>query len=519
VRTHALTALLVDVALVLAGTTVVAPAHAAPPSVGVQWSPCHRDLGPFDCGTVQVPLDYDEPNGATISLAVVRLPAGAPARRIGSLFVNPGGPGGSGVDFVVFAGRFLFPPVVSDRFDIVGFDPRGVARSTQLRCFGTLRQQFPLMSPFPFPVSEEEEAQWIENDRRFNEACEQRGGRIAHHMSTANVARDLDQLRQAVGDAQLTYYGVSYGSYLGTTYANLFPDRVRAVGVDSVLDPIAWANEGGTIPFSTRLRSDKSAMDTLREFFRLCDAAGSRCAFGPQAEARFAALAARLGRAPVTLPTPDGQRFDYGYTHLIGDSLRAMYESRAWGSFARFLTFLDGQAAGADISASREIFHQEVEYGTKRGLPRYPNFSEAFAAVACSDAEGPDSYGAWSAAAAAAEAQHGYFGRIWTWITSVCAGWRAEDDDRFAGPFTQQTANPVLIVSNRFDPATSYDGALTLAGLLPNSALVTVEGWGHGSIGRSRCANQAIFSYLVDKTTPAPGTVCGQDVAPFAAPR
>ncbi len=516
VRKNSFATLPITLALVAAALASVAPmAAAAPPPVGVRWSPCHREFGPLECGTVQVRLDYDNPNGAKISLAVIRLRAGDPARRIGSLFVNPGGPGGSGVNLVLFAGQFLFPPAVRDRFDIVGFDPRGVARSTQLHCYGTLRQRLSLRTPFPFPITEEEEAAWIAADRKFVESCDQRGGRIAEHMSTANVARDLDELRHAVGDEQLTYYGVSYGSYLGTTYANLFPHRVRALGIDSVLDPIAWANEDGTIPFSTRLRSDQSALATLKEFFRLCDEGGERCAFGSGAEARFESLAERLRESPIVIQRPDGSSFTYGYAHLIGDSLRAMFESRVWPRFAGLLASLDAQASPATLGASQEAFYSELEYATKRGFPRYPNFSEAFAGVACSDSDGPEGYAAWSSAADAAEAQFGYFGRIWTWITSVCAEWPFNDEDRFAGPFTQHTANPVLIVGNTFDPATAYAGAQTVAGLLPNSSLLTVAGWGHASIGRSQCADQIIASYLVDQVTPAPGTVCSQDVVPF----
>ncbi|MCA1670934.1 MAG: alpha/beta hydrolase [Actinobacteria bacterium] len=515
-RNHPLATFAVTLALLLAGLGSIAPAaSAAPPALGVKWSPCHRDLGPFDCGTVQVPLDYDAPNGATISLALIRLRATDPNRRIGSLFVNPGGPGGSGFDLVLFAGRFLFPPQVTERFDLVGFDPRGVARSTQLRCFGTIRQVFPYLSPMPFPITDQEEARWIENERHLVGSCDQRGGQIGEHMSTANVARDLDQLRQAVGDEQLTYYGVSYGSYLGTTYANLFPQQVRAVGVDSVLDPIAWANEGGTVPFSTRLRSDQSAMSTLREFFRLCDAAGARCAFGPSAEGRFEELAARLRQTPIAFPTRDGGTFIYGYAQLVGDSLGAMYESRSWQSFAGFLSFLDRQVSPSTVAEARDAFQRQLEYGTKRGFPRYPNFLEGLAGVMCADTDGPSGYPAWSAAADAAEAQFGHFGRIWTWISSPCAEWPFEDADRFAGPFTQQTAHPVLVVGNLFDPATGYHGAQTVAGLMPNSSLLTVAGWGHGSIGRSSCADEIIGRYLIDQVTPSAGTVCVQDFVPF----
>jgi pimeloyl-ACP methyl ester carboxylesterase len=233
-------------------------AHASAGKIG--WGKCH---GQFQCGTLQVPLDYSKPNGATISLAVVRLPATDRAHRIGSLFLNPGGPGGSGVDFTIFAGPDLYTPEVRARFDLVGFDPRGIARSTALRCFGSDKQWGPAFQNVAFPLTSDELQAWIAADRYLVDACDRRGGSIADHMATADVARDMDRLRAAVGDAQLTYAGVSYGSYLGVTYANLFPNRVRAVVVDGVLDPIAWStgrgNEAATLPFSTRLRSDVGA--------------------------------------------------------------------------------------------------------------------------------------------------------------------------------------------------------------------------------------------------------------------
>ena len=172
------------------------PAGAAPQKIS--WSPCFQKLGAFKCATVQVPLDYDNPNGTTISIALTRLPATDQAHRIGSLFLNPEGPGGSGVFEVVFGGPSLFTPEVRARAVLY-----------------------------------------------LDTNCAQRAGRIVEHMSTANVARDLDVLRQAVGDSQLTYDGVSSGTLLGQTYANMFPGKVRAMIIDGVLDPIAWTTGSG----------------------------------------------------------------------------------------------------------------------------------------------------------------------------------------------------------------------------------------------------------------------------------
>src|SRR5207249_1196176 len=191
---------------------LAATAQAAPSKPTISWSPCCRDVCPCECGTLQVPLDYDHPTGATISIAVLRQPARDPAHRIGSLFLNPGGPGGSGFEFALYAGQVLYSSEIRNRFDIVGFDPRGIESSDPLRCFGNPRQWIPYFTPFPFPITADEQAAWETSDRYLDGQCDQRASRIIDHMSTAEVARDLDLLRQAVGDDQLTYAGYSYGS-------------------------------------------------------------------------------------------------------------------------------------------------------------------------------------------------------------------------------------------------------------------------------------------------------------------
>src|SRR4051794_30311987 len=200
------------------GTAAVVALGVAAPSAradsqrpSLRWTPCHAEAGPrFQCAVAQVPLDYDRLRGATISIAVTRLPATDSKRRIGSLFLNPGGPGGSGVDYVLGAGPFLYTDEVRARFDLVGFDPRGIARSTPLRCFDS-SDDWPVPTPFAFPLTREQEQQWIANDRAIDRACRERGGPIRDHMSTANAARDLDALRELVGDDKLSYAGVSYG--------------------------------------------------------------------------------------------------------------------------------------------------------------------------------------------------------------------------------------------------------------------------------------------------------------------
>jgi pimeloyl-ACP methyl ester carboxylesterase len=494
----------------LALATRPSEAAAAP---AVAWSKCYARVGPFQCASVRVPLDYAHPDGEGIDIAVTRLPATDPQRRIGSLFLNPGGPGGSGVDFVVGLGDILYTQEVRARFDLVGFDPRGVMRSSGLRCFGTPQEAGLARPPFAFPTTPAEEAQAIEADRTLDHACEARGTRVRDHMSTANAARDLDVLRQAVGDDSLSYAGYSYGSYLGVTYANMFPDRVRAVVVDGVVDPVAWSTGRGdealSLPFSTRLRAHASAQATLDEFFRLCDAAGPECAFSGGAAARFAALADRAKAAPLKLVFPDGFTLQMRYSDLVGITLGAMYASTIWRPFAQALADIETASSPPAAGAGMQAFL------TKYGPSLYPNLAEGNTAVECEDSDNPDSYSAWSIAGAQAD-QSSYFGRLWTWSSSRCAEWKASDSERYMGPFDKTTANPLLVVGNRFDPSTSYEGAVAVHELMPSSALLTVNGWGHTSLFLSKCADAAIERYLIEVATPPADTTCDQDRNPFA---
>jgi pimeloyl-ACP methyl ester carboxylesterase len=491
------------------------PAVTPAAATAVQWTRCEG--GGFDCAIVPVPLDYDQPNGGSVLLSLIRLPATDPARRIGSLLVNPGGPGGSGVDLVLGFGQFLAPEIRA-RFDIVGFDPRGVGRSTALRCFGSPRQWGPTFWA-DLPLSAAGVDVVAAADRYLAEACAQRGGSILDHMSTGDVVRDMDLLRVGLGDQRLTFLGFSYGSMLGTTYANMFPDRVRAVVIDGVLDPIAWTTGAPgqqNLPFSTRLRSDAGAQATLGEFFRLCDLAGPNCAFAGNSAARFAALRARLLTGPVQV-TLDGQTFPFTYTDLIYSTLGALYSQFAWPSAAEFLALVEKSASAAALGAALGDLRQSLGYVNKRGFPHYPNFVESFPGVACSDSDNPDSHLDWFTAAESAEAQFGYFGRAWTWASSICAVWPGASDDRYIGPWNAATANPVLVVGNFFDPATRYQGAQTVAGLLPNSRLLSYAGWGHTAYGGlSSCIDNTVNGYLLSGRLPAVGTVCQPELDPFA---
>jgi pimeloyl-ACP methyl ester carboxylesterase len=423
------------------------------------------------------------------------------------------------VDFVRFAGPSLFTDEVRARFDLVGFDPRGINRSRPLRCFEDSSQWGPYFTPFAFPMTPAEERQWKASDLFLVKACDERGGAILDHMATADAARDMDQLRQALGDEKLTYAGYSYGTYLGVTYANLFPDHFRALIVDGVLDPVAWATgtpDTSGLPFSTRLRSDAGAQATLQEFFRLCDEAGkSACAFAPRSAKRYAALANELRKeGPITIVDPTGQSFQYNYSFLIADTLGAMYSSPSWPGLAEFLAFIESNDDPTASGAALAALHHSLGLDDLT-FTRYTNDIEGFPGVACSDTDNPHTYSAWSRAGKASDAQFGYFGRLWTWISSICAAWPGQDASRYTGPFTAATTAPVLVVGTQFDPATRYEGAVTVSQLLPNSGLLTVHGWGHTSLSLSTCADAAVGAYLIDGTLPPAGTVCEQDAPVF----
>jgi pimeloyl-ACP methyl ester carboxylesterase len=341
-------------------------------------------------------------------------------------------------------------------------------------------------------------------------------------MSSADAARDMDLLRAAFGDRKLNYLGYSYGSLLGQNYANLFPSRVRALVIDGVVDPIAWATgrggEARTTPVGTRIGSADGAGRTLGEFFRLCNAAGPDCSFSPNARGRFAALAQRLRGHPATIVDPfTGETFTFTYNDLIAVTLGALYATPIWPDLAFFLADLQRQLAPAALGQRLAAIRARLGLSGTAQEP-YPNDVEGSPGVACSDTLNPRSFAAWQTAADRAERRTGYFGRLWNWAWSVCRSWpRSAGQDRHLGPWTARTSAPVLIVGNYFDPATRYQGAVAASGLLPNSRLLSYAGWGHAAafIAGNFCVDDRVTRYLLSGRLPAAGTVCRPEGSPF----
>ncbi|MDQ1289315.1 MAG: hypothetical protein QG622_2881, partial [Actinomycetota bacterium] len=250
--------------------------------VSLEWFDCSALTtkgATADCTTAELPLDYDEPDGAKTRVAMLRVRATDPKNKIGTLFVNPGGPGGSGVARAATAPDYLMPTVL-ERFDVVGFDPRGTNFSDNVKCFkdsGAQQRTVGTITSTVFPFTEADRKTWVTQSRSYGEACSTTGTALTGSVSTAEVARDMDVLRRVLGDDKLTYFGLSYGTYLGNVYASLFPDRVRAIALDGVIDPVAWAGSEETkgVPMTGRLKSGEGTHLALMHVLSLCTGVGA----------------------------------------------------------------------------------------------------------------------------------------------------------------------------------------------------------------------------------------------------
>ncbi len=512
------------------------------------WYDCSSLFGPgTECGTVELPLDYDQPRRGTTEVALLRVRATDPAQRIGSLFVNPGGPGGSGVEMAAFAPQFLSADVLA-RFDVVGLDPRGTNYSSNVRCFRNVGEQDAALSGMfvPYPQGEAQTAAFVGSAQRLGEACSTTGAPLSASMSTAQVARDMDVVRRAVGDDTLSFLGFSYGSYLGQVYATMFPDRVRAVAIDGVLDPLAWAGTRTTagIPVTERLGSGTAAWRATQEVLDRCAEAGpDLCRTAGIGDPRevWDSVATGLRATPVELRDPETDELivTVDWPVLVSAVLSSLYSPQGYTQVdtltwalhwllqpetpenaelrAEALTALIGyQRAEQQAAAERTQTRTERASGLGFAFPYY-NGTEAFSAVLCTDSVNPRRPQDWVAASARQDQVAPGFGPLWTWQSPQCAqkAWTARDEDAWTGPFDARTAAPVLVVGNLWDPATAYEGAVAAADVLPSSRLLSSDSWGHTAYGTSECATGAVDRYLLAGELPAEGAQCVGDVQPF----
>ena len=496
-----LTAIVGLLAAAVPASAVRPPAAAAP---ALAWEACADPAQRgFQCATLRVPLDHDDPGGRTIRLAVIRRQATDPRHRIGTLFFNFGGPGGAGTLLLPAAG---VPAALQARFDIASWDPRGVGESTAVECFASPEAELAFLDDMviglSFPVGSAEMDAWLGRYEQLYRRCEQRSGDLLRHVSTADTARDLDLLRRAVGDRRLNYDGLSYGTFLGATYANLFPDRVRALVLDANLNPKAYvspeieANGGRFLSTDLRQGSDLSAASTLDAFLDLCGSTdAAHCAFtagSPDAtRAKYAALLARLQTDP--------QSANVTYAQVVSMTGTALYSTAAWPSLATALQ---------DLWTTGNAPTPTADPGQLIG--------QTFA-IRCSESPNPGPAGFVSLDAFAYK-RAGPLGPWWSWQSVPCASWRATAGDRYTGPWDRRTANPVLVLNTTVDPSTPYEGAVAMSRQLARARLLTVDGYGHGAQGApSACVTHYINRYLIRTKLPPEGTRCGQDQQPFDA--
>lgn len=510
-------------ALVIAGVGVPYAAGAAPAAPTISWAPC-ADAPQVDCGVMNVPLDYQRPNGKTIKLALERRKADDQAHKVGSLFVNPGGPGGSGRAYGRNAERVFGKDVVA-KFDVIGFDPRGISQSTGLQCFATDAEWEAVLAAVPsVPLSAGEISDTLAANRKYTQACGKNAGPLIQHMSTLNVIKDLDLMRQAVGDPKLNFVGFSYGTLIGATYANVFPNKVRAVILDGPVDADRRTND--RIP--NKLDRAGGFETALAGMLTSCQTSATACPlYGGSLTPRqkFDRLRERLRTGP--LPTGGtGVVTISSFTDAVGSALYRLDRLKPLTTELKRVYDIAFGSAAAKRSAQAKPLSILTQRRVGPSLDQAPgplaatgdaysyNGTDSYFGVNCLDAPQPRDQKAYPGIAAAFETAHRTFGRSEVFGDLACATWPASTKDRYAGPWNKKTSAPVLVIGQTFDPATPYSMATHLAFELGNAQLLSIDGFGHCSQA-SVCSANARAKYLLTQQLPDPGARCGQDTVPF----
>lgn len=475
---------MVVVGMVAAGPTPSAASATTAPIPGIDWRPCAQDAA-AQCGTLSVPVDWDDPNGPRFTLALARRSAKEPAARVGTLVFGPGGPGDSGVSRVV-SGISRFSPDIQRRFDIVGFDPRGVGASSPVRCSTALLNQ----RPAPVLRSQADFNATVAYNQRLREDCRSKTGPVFDHLDTLSTARDLDAIRAALGEVKLTFHGSSYGTLLGEQYAELFPHRVRAMVLESVMD-----HSLGTRAFLNTQTA--AAQDSFDAFVAWCDRT-ERCALhGQDVHALWADLLDRSSRAEVPDPrNPAAALTPYALSGLLAP--RALYEPDYPGlaETIRTLSTAPSAALGAHERAAAAtgpetqtsanplaIFCQDWRLPI-RNYPEYAARIDELARIG-TDLPYPQALA----------------------VVEACLGTPTVDNPQHR--LRLRTDEPLLLLNALHDPATGHNWATNVARQLGrHGVLLTYEGAGHGIYNATECTRGTVDRYLIDLVTPAPGTSC-----------
>lgn len=470
-------------------TAGVDPALAPFYGQSLHWESCREE---FECATLEVPLDYEAPEADTIELAVLRVPATGDD-RIGSLLVNPGGPGGSGIDYA--ASESVVTDDVQERFDVVGFDPRGVGESTPIDCLDDDALDVYVASDGS-PDDAAEIATLQERTAALASGCQARSGELLPHIGTADVAKDMDVLRAVLGDEQLNYLGSSYGTYVGALYAEQFPDRVGRVVLDGAIDPALSGDQAG-------LGQAQGFERALTSYLEFC-IGGEECPLGEtesEARATLANLLQVIDQTP--LQTDDDERPLTQALAVLGIVL-PLYLTPDEG-YPPLSVALEQALAGdgTTLLTLADFYLFRNPDGTYDG-----NSNEVILAVNCLDKPDVSSLEEVEAGLPAFEAASEIFGSFLGWGGLACVNWPVPPVAEPA-PVSAAGADPILVVGTTGDPATPYEWAESLASQLSSGVLLTREGFGHLAYqSGSDCIDDAIDAYLVDGTVPEDGLRC-----------
>ncbi|MGK5640996.1 alpha/beta hydrolase [Streptomyces sp. URMC 126] len=473
-----------------------APGSAAPPRPSLQWKSCPAPSSKegvparapgdeWECATLRVPLDHAHPDGDTLGIALIRARATDPAHRIGSLVFNFGGPGGSGVATLpAFAEDYRD---LRRRYDLVSFDPRGVGRSGGVTCLDD-KELDAYYAAGSTPRTIDEQKALVERVEKYAEGCRRHSAKVLPYVGTANAARDMDLMRQALGDDKLHYFGVSYGTELGGVYAHLFPKKVGRALFDAVVDPT-------TDPVESALAQARGFELALGNYLTACAATHDNC----PTEKQIVSLLDRLGEHPV--PGGEGRRLTQSLaTTGIAQSL---YSKEFWDYLTEGLEDAEN-GDGKILMALGDAMNGRGQDG------HYSSLQASLTAITCAD------FSQRYTAAEIAEQVPRFrkaspvFGPFMAWGLTQCTGWPVKGEWR-TPDVTAKGAAPILVVGNTGDPATPYEGARRMARALGDGVGVemTYRGQGHGAYDSGNsCVKKAVDAYLLDGTVPGRGTVC-----------
>ncbi|MFE7483031.1 alpha/beta hydrolase [Streptomyces sp. NPDC057552] len=438
------------------------------------------------CASVKVPLDHAKPSGETLSIALIRKEARDKGRRIGSLLFNFGGPGGSGVELLPRAASSYGK--LNSRYDLVGFDPRGVAASSGVNCRTHEEEERAFHSVDPTPDTAAEEAAFIENGADFGAGCQRRSGKVLPYVGTSAAARDLDLIRHVLGDGKLSYLGFSYGTELGGTYAHLFPGNVGRVVLDAVVDPTA----------DSVGRARNQATGFQRALENYLKDRGQDPKAGSE---RIARLLDRIDGNP--LPTASGRELTE-YLAITG-IVTPLYSQSGWPALTAALDEAEDKGTGDGLLRLADSYNGRDENG------RYDTQAHSQRAISCADTKGRPTVDEARALVPEFRELSPVFGPFLAWDTAGwCAGWPV-DGERDTPETSAPGAGPILVIGTTGDPATPYEGARRMADELGKGVgiMITNRGEGHGAYGEGGCVTSLVDGYFLDGKIPEDGTTCG----------